>query len=82
VQLLVAVLMALFAAVPPVRPPSPMAVLQHRIDSVTDRVQVAIAQRARARTQDEKRRADAALVDLRLELADLSDRVHALQSPR
>jgi len=51
---------------------------------VSGRVKIAIAELAIARTDAEKRHADAALVDLRLELADLSDRVERerLQSQR
>lgn len=81
-QLLVLVVIALFARAPIPRPPSPLAVLQHQIDDLDERVQATLASLATARTKDEIRRADAALVDLRLELADLSDRVGRLQSPR
>lgn len=81
VQLLVLVVIALFARVPAVREPSPIAVLQYRIDDVGGRVQVALAELASARTPAEKSRANAQLVDLRLELADLSDRVR-MQLPR
>jgi len=84
VHLLVLVFAALLARAPAVREPSPIAVLQHKIEALSGRVQVAIADLASARTADEKRHADAALVDLRLELADLSDRVEAerVQSQR
>lgn len=84
VQLIVVVLAALLAPVRAVREATPIARLQHRIEDVSERVQLAIAQQASARTDAEKRRADAALVDLRLELADLSDRVEheRLQSLR
>ncbi len=84
VHLVLLVLAALLAPAPAAREPSPIAVLQHRIEDVSGRVQVAIGQLASARTDAEKHHADAALVDLRLELADLSDRVERerLQSPR
>jgi len=81
VQLLVLVFVALLARAPAVGAPSPIAVLQHRIDDVSGRVQRALAELAAARTPAEKSRANARLVDLRLELADLSDRVR-MQLPR
>ena len=76
------VVIALFARAPIPQPPSPLAVLQHQIADLDGRVQATLGSLAAARTKDEIRRADAALVDLRLELADLSDRVGRLQSPR
>lgn len=84
VQVIVLVLAALFAPVRGARAPTPIARLQHEIEDVSARVQVALGDLASARTADEKRRADATLVDLRLELADLSDRVERerLQSLR
>ena len=73
---MIAVLFALlFAPLAAVRAPTPIAILQHQIEDVSERVQRAVAQLAAAHTPEEKRHADAALVDLRLELADLSDRV-------
>ena len=75
VQLLVLVIWAILAPAPIVRPPSAIVVLQHQVDDVTGRVQVALNRLASARTAAEKSRANAQLVDLRLELADLSDRV-------
>ena len=81
VQLLVALVIALLARAPAVHAPSPIALLQHHIDDVSGRVQVALAELAAARTPAEKSRANAQLVDLRLELADLSDRVR-MQLPR
>ena len=80
-QLLVLVVIALFARAPIPRPPSPLAVLQHQIEDVSGRVERALANLASARTPAEKSRANARLVDLRLELADLSDRVR-MQLPR
>jgi hypothetical protein len=81
VQLVVLVLAALFARVPALHEPTPIQVLQHRIEDVSDRVQTALADLSAARTDAEKSRANAQLVDLRLELADLSDRVR-VQSQR
>jgi hypothetical protein len=59
----------------PMREPTPMARLQHQIQDVSARVQTALSDLAAARTAAEKSRVNAQLVDLRLELSDLSDRV-------
>jgi hypothetical protein len=72
--LLLLVLPVLIALIP-VREPTPMARLQHQIQDVSQRVQTALSDLAAARTPAEKSRVNAQLVDLRLELADLSDRV-------
>jgi hypothetical protein len=81
VQLLVLVLAALFARVPTLHAPTPLEALQHDIDDVSDRVESALSTLASARTPAEKSRANAHLVDLRLELADLSDRVRLQSQP-
>jgi hypothetical protein len=81
VQLVVIILAALLARVPAVRGPTNVEVLEHQIEDVSGRVQGALSELADARTPAEKSRASAQLVDLRLELADLSDRVR-LQSQR
>lgn len=75
------VLAALLARAPAVREPTAIEVLQHQIEDVSDRVNSALGELAAARTPAERSRANAQLVDLRLELADLSDRVR-LQSQR
>jgi len=81
VKLLVLVLTALFARAPALREPTPLEVLQHDIDDVSGRVEGALSELAGARTPAEKSRANAQLVDLRLELADLSDRVRLQSQP-
>ena len=81
VHLVVLVIAALLSRAPAVRAPSPIAVIQHRIDDVSGRVQEALAELAAAHTPAEKSHASAQLVDLRLELADLSERVR-VQLPR
>ena len=68
-------LATLFARAPAPSAPTPLQVLQHRIEDVSGRVEIALAELSAARTVAEKSRANAQLVDLRLELADLSDRV-------
>jgi hypothetical protein len=81
VQLLVLVIWAVLAPAPVLQGPSAIEVLQHEIGDVSDRVELALHRLASARTPAEKSRANAQLVDLRLELADLSDRVR-MQSAR
>jgi hypothetical protein len=80
VRLLLLVLPVLIVLIP-VRQPTPLAKLRHQIDDVSARVHTALGELAAARTPAEKSRASAELVDLRLELADLSDRVR-MQSQR
>jgi hypothetical protein len=80
VRLLLLVLPALIVLIP-VREPTPMARLRHQIDDVSARVHSALSDLAAARTPAEKSRVNAELVDLRLELADLSDRVRMQSQP-
>lgn len=81
VRLLVLVFAALLACAPDAPPPTPLARLQQQIDDVNGRVRTALADLAAARTPAEKSRVNAQLVDLRLELADLSDRVRLQSQP-
>jgi hypothetical protein len=80
VRLLLLVLPVLIVLIP-VRQPTPIARLQHQIDDVSARVHSALSDLAAARTPAEKSRVNAELVDLRLELADLSDRVRMQSQP-
>ena len=79
-RLLLLVLPALIVLIP-VREPTPLARLQLQISDVSERVHTALSDLAAARTPAEKRRVNAELVDLRLELADLSDRVRMQSQP-
>jgi metal-dependent hydrolase (beta-lactamase superfamily II) len=58
--------------------PSELDKLRHQLQSVQDRAQAVVAG---AHTDAERRAARHTLVDLQLELADLSQRIDRLQSP-
>jgi hypothetical protein len=60
------------------RPPSELDKLRHQLRAVEDRARAVVAG---AHTDAELRVARHTLVDLQLELADLSQRIDRLQSP-
>ncbi len=61
------------------REPSELDKLRRQVKSVSERAHAVLAG---ARTDEELRAARPALVELQLELADLSERIDRLQSPR